>query len=132
MLEVTGYSDLGPTGESVPSTTPAIPLGEFRLRGEIVDSKCFLGVMKPGSGKAHRDCAVRCISGGAPPLFVLRSNGEPQEIVTLWLSSRDGDSLVDRILDFVAEPVELSGQVTYSAGGLRFTVDPDGIRRVGK
>lgn len=39
------------------------------LRGEIVDSKCFLGVMNPGERTVHRDCAVRCLSGGIPPMF---------------------------------------------------------------
>jgi hypothetical protein len=45
-------------------------LDQRTLRGEIVDSKCFLGVMNPGSGQVHRDCAARCLSGGLPPLFV--------------------------------------------------------------
>src|SRR5215471_20070668 len=45
-------------------------LGEVSVTGEIVDSKCYLGVMNPGKGKVHRDCASRCISGGAPPIFV--------------------------------------------------------------
>jgi hypothetical protein len=29
-------------------------LGPVTLRGEIVDSKCYLGVMNPGNGKVHR------------------------------------------------------------------------------
>src|SRR5689334_15592524 len=37
------------------------------LTGEIVDSKCFLGVMVPGSGKTHKDCAALCLRGGIPP-----------------------------------------------------------------
>src|SRR5262249_23628955 len=45
-------------------------LGALSLIGEIVDSKCYLGVMNPGRGKVHRDCASRCLSGGIPPLFV--------------------------------------------------------------
>ena len=54
-----------------------IDLGPVTLRGEIVDSKCYLGVMNPGNGKVHRDCAVRCISGGAPPAFIARdASGE--------------------------------------------------------
>lgn len=40
--------------------------------GEVVDSKCYLGVMNPGSGKVHRDCALRCISGGVPPGLLVR------------------------------------------------------------
>ena len=47
-------------------------LGEATLRGEIVDSKCYLGVMKPGNLKTHRACAVRCISGGVPPVLLVR------------------------------------------------------------
>lgn len=41
-------------------------LGEIKMQGELVDSKCFFGVMKPAFGKIHRSCAVRCISGGVP------------------------------------------------------------------
>ena len=41
-------------------------LGEVKLAGELVDSKCFFGVMKPGFGKVHRSCATRCIAGGIP------------------------------------------------------------------
>jgi hypothetical protein len=39
------------------------------LSGEIVDPKCYFGVMKPGEGKVHRSCAIRCIAGGIPPVF---------------------------------------------------------------
>ena len=39
-------------------------LGVHTLRGEIVNSKCYFGVMNPGHGKVHRGCPVRCLSGG--------------------------------------------------------------------
>jgi len=39
--------------------------GDVVLRGEIVDSKCFAGAMKPGEGKTHKACAAggyrRCL-----------------------------------------------------------------------
>lgn len=41
-------------------------LGKLTLTGELVDSKCFFGVMKPAFGKIHRSCAIRCIAGGIP------------------------------------------------------------------
>jgi len=44
-------------------------IGVTTLEGEIVDPKCYFGVMKPGEGKAHRSCAIRCIAGGIPPVF---------------------------------------------------------------
>ena len=91
-----------------------VPLGRQRLRGEIVDSKCYFGVMKPGQGKAHRDCAVRCISGGAPPAFVVRAAGPEggERTLILLLVGSDGSSIGSRILDLVAEPVEIEGEVS--------------------
>src|SRR5215475_107987 len=59
--EVNGERDKG---------SPARNLGSVTISGEIVDSKCYLGVMNPGNGKVHRDCAARCIIGGAPPAFI--------------------------------------------------------------
>ena len=44
-------------------------LGSRYLEGEIVGSKCYLGVMNPGSGIAHRACATSCIRSGIPPLW---------------------------------------------------------------
>ncbi len=43
--------------------------GGASMRGEIVDPKCYFGVMRPGEGKPHMSCAIRCISGGIPPVF---------------------------------------------------------------
>jgi len=49
------------------SPLPSTSLGTQTLVGEIVDSKCFLGVMNPGQLTTHRACAIRCISGGVRP-----------------------------------------------------------------
>jgi len=40
--------------------------GPIEVTGELVDTKCFLGVMNPGEGRVHRQCAARCLSGGVP------------------------------------------------------------------
>jgi hypothetical protein len=109
-----------------PPTRP-ISLGTVRLRGEIVDSKCYLGVMNPGNGKVHRDCAVRCISGGAPPAFVARdASGETQVIL---LVGSDGHALNRELLSFVAEPLEIYGQLVRSGSNLILKTDPSRFRR---
>ena len=46
------------------------------VAGELVDSKCHLGVMKPGEGTLHRDCAVRCLLGAVPPMISVRGTTE--------------------------------------------------------
>lgn len=55
---------------TISATEPFRSRGIAVLEGEIVDSKCHLGVMKPGEGPTHRDCAVRCLLGWIPPMFV--------------------------------------------------------------
>jgi len=82
-------------------------LGIATVTGEIVDSKCYLGVMNPGNGKVHRDCAARCLSGGIPPLFVTADDGDQFLLVGL-----DGQALGrDELRDFVAEPITIRGEL---------------------
>ena len=82
-------------------------LGAVTVTGEIVDSKCYLGVMNPGQGKVHRDCAARCLSGGVPPLFVT-SNGVDQFL----LVDQEGHALGhDALHEFVAEPITIRGEL---------------------
>jgi hypothetical protein len=58
---------------AMPAPAASAPRGRLVvLHGEIVDSKCFLGVMNPGERTVHRDCAMRCLSGGIPAMFAYR------------------------------------------------------------
>ncbi len=76
------------------------------VSGEIVDSKCNAGVMNPGSGKVHRDCAVRCLSGGIPPVLVEIASPYRQFLLT----DLNGNALPPAdFLDVVAEPVKVTG-----------------------
>lgn len=95
------------------------------FRGEIVDSKCYLGAMKPGEGKTHKACAVRCISGGIPAVLVhWRDDGTPS---TLLLSARDGRAPGEWVLPFVGEPVEVRGELGRLGETLVLGVEPSGI-----
>jgi hypothetical protein len=98
-------------GSSAGPATGSIELGQVQLTGEIVDSKCFFGVMNPGNGKVHRDCAVRCISGGIPPAFLVRDAGG--RVVTLLLANWKRE-----LLNHIAEPVAIRGRLTRSGGRL--------------
>src|SRR5438552_9125282 len=104
MLEVASGS-ISPKGGSAQSVPPSQELGAFELSGEIVDSKCYLGVMNPGSGKVHRDCAVRCLSGGIPPIFVTATGDR------MLLTGLDGKPLAhDALQEFIAEPITVRGR----------------------
>ncbi len=111
-------------------TAAEIPLGRMTLTGEIVDSKCHLGVMKPGRGKPHKACAIRCISGGIAP--VLRIATHAGEIDYLLLVGADGNRVNRDVLEFVAEPVEISGEVVRAGDQLILYADPATYRLVGR
>lgn len=114
-----------------PGDTPEIGIGNLgmqTLRGEIVDSKCFLGVMKPGRGKAHRACAALCIRGGIPPM--LRVETLAGEYRNFLLTDQHGKPVHDRVLDLVAEPVEITGRVIHDRDRYLLQADPSTIRRL--
>ena len=118
MLEIVPGS-IRPSNQTEPPPR-SIDLGEVTLSGEIVDSKCYFGVMNPGSGKVHRDCAARCISGGIPPVFIARdSEGVIQSLVLSGVQPR-------QVLEFVAEPVTIRGRLLRSSGLLILDVNRSG------
>ena len=104
-----------------------VPLGRVRLTGEIVDSKCYFGVMNPGSGKVHRDCAVRCISGGLPAALLVRdANGT---LTTVVLAGASGANLTPHLLPLVAERVSVSGQLYRISDRTILESEPASIMR---
>lgn len=110
-------------------TQPAAPvsLGRQTLIGEIVDSKCYLGVMNPGALIPHRACAIRCISGGIPPVLLVRQTNGPA--LCFLLVSSAGQPVNKEVLNLVAEPVEITGEVERQGGLLILRADPGSYRR---
>lgn len=113
--------------ESPPRITD-IDLGTRRVEGEIVGSKCYLGVMNPGSGVTHRACATVCIRGGVPPLLeVRREDGRREGIV---LAGSGGEAIGDRLEHLTATPVGMTGRLVRRGGTTFLFVDPQEIRRL--
>jgi hypothetical protein len=113
------------TVEALASTGIAIStLGRVTVKGEIVDSKCYMGVMNPGNGKVHRDCAARCISGGIPPIFVSAETRQQYVLV-----GGDGNALgADSLRDFIAEPIEISGELRQRGDTQILAIDAQSLR----
>lgn len=108
--------------------TKSLSLGIQSLRGEIVDSKCFLGAMKPGDGKTHKACATLCVRGGIPPGFTGRDEkGSP---IFCIVQSTTGDAVGDWLLPFVADPVEVRGELWRRDGLLYLSIAPSDVRRL--
>ncbi len=134
------WNDLATLVEVVPgtlerleeSTLPVVEmegLGEVTLRGEIVDSKCFLGVMKPGRTKPHRACAANCLRGGIPPMLLVETTSGQRQ---LWLLvDEDGGPVGEKVIELAARPVEVTGRARREGDLLILAADPTRYRPLG-
>ena len=86
----------------------AVPQGEVSLVGEILDSKCWFGAMRPSEGKVHKACAALCIRGGIPPAFFTRGPGNQ---AALMIMTSEGRAHGPDLLPFVADAVRVTGRV---------------------
>jgi hypothetical protein len=103
-----------------------VPLGAVTLAGEILDSKCWFGAMRPSEGKVHKSCASLCIRGGIPPAFFVRGPGEQS---ALMIMSTGGRAYGPELLGLIADPVRVSGWVFRQGDLLVLDAPLAGIRR---
>lgn len=103
---------------TTPPPTIAAPVDRNQelvtLVGEIVDGKCYLGAMKPGEGIGHRSCAILCLRGGLPPMFVART--QSGDILYYLLIVDHSTTLTEEMLRLVGTPVRLRGNVALMHG----------------
>jgi hypothetical protein len=118
---LTGGSAAGPDAAAADTMT---------LRGEIVDGKCYLGVMNPGQGATHRDCAVQCIRGGLPPLFAVATPSGRVDVYTLASSARQPVNA--QVAALVGRAVEITGRVVTLGDERLLLADPSTYRLVAR
>ncbi|MEM8900045.1 MAG: hypothetical protein AAGC85_18160 [Bacteroidota bacterium] len=100
-------------------------LGPRTFKGEILDGKCYFGTMKPGSGKPHRSCAVRCIAGGLPAFLGGLGADAP-----LLLKGTSGQSINQELLPLVAKEVSVSGELVQYEDWWVLETDMDQLQLV--
>lgn len=107
---------------SAPAAVQLRQLGARTLTGEIVDTKCYAGVMNPGKGKVHRACAARCISGGVPA--ALLSEGQ-----LYYLVAQDDRPLTSELRDFTGRRVRITGDLVTRGETSYLRVAAQGLQR---
>lgn len=125
MLQIVpdGIETVGAASDTDPSVR--VRIRTVRVLGELVDSKCHLGVMKPGEGPLHRDCAVRCLLGAVPPMISVRGTA-----TRLALIRADGGPFFSDFPALAGRPLRVRGTLV-SQGARRFlAVNPDDIEFV--
>lgn len=94
------------------------------ISGEIVDPKCYFGVMKPGEGKAHRSCAIRCIAGGIPPVLSSDSSGY------FLLVNERNEPISTEIVNIVGDHITLTGEAMQWNDWTILQIDSEKIRQL--
>ncbi len=105
-------------------------LGNKTIEGEIIDPKCYFGVMKPGYGKIHRSCAALCIAGGIPPVLV--SKGENNRETYFLLTDLKGNPIHKDIIPYIGQPLRLNGDVEVVGDWKLMKVDIAKIEKLNK
>lgn len=128
LLEVRNMDDVEVVDADSNYASKSEPLGEVTLSGQIMDSKCFMGVMKPGEGKVHRACAAMCIAGGIPPMLVVdQSDGNRYGYI---LIGPDGQGAADHVMDDIAVPVSVFGQLERRGDLTYLRIAEQGVKRI--
>lgn len=107
-----------------PAPGPAVGLGVHAIATEILDSKCYLGAMKPGHGPGHKACAILCITGGIPPMIAWTdAAGRTHHAL---VTGPDGGPMPEAWRPRVADRVVVRGRLTSRDGWLWMAADaPD-------
>lgn len=133
MLELRSSEDIVSMGPDqsddaamIMSRVEAVSLGDVALAGEIADSKCFLGVMKPGEGAVHKACAEVCLLGGIPTMLVVRDQSDIRYGYILTLP--DGGSASELLSERAADDVEIHGELVQKGDLLYLRMSSDKIQ----
>jgi hypothetical protein len=126
MLVVNDPAQLHAIGEELPTPAAAVPLGRWAMVGEICDGKCAAGVMRPGTGIAHRACARLCLAGDIPPVFVTVQPAEGSSF--FLLAGPDGGPMPAGLQRLVGLRVRLEGALERRGDLLVFSADPASAR----
>lgn len=127
LLEINELKVLSDSIFESPSKSKQVKSG-IKLVGEIADPKCLFGVMNPGEGKVHKDCAIRCISGGITPVFkTINDKGNDEYYLIL---NEDHSSINHQLISFVADQIEWCGRVDRTNEWNVFYPDLSTIRRI--
>ncbi len=119
LLEIDDSQKVSVSGKGdsiVPSS-----LGKATVAGEIIDPKCYFGVMKPGYGKIHRSCAALCIAGGVPPVLVSKDENNVEDY--FLLTDLKGNAIHQDIVPYIGQTSRLKGAVEQLGGWKIMRID---------
>ena len=94
---------------AAPAKAIAAPSKPATLKGEIVDTGCYLS--HGARGEKHKGCATKCVANGMP-MGLLTSDGT---LYLLTMSHDDADPY-NKAKDMVSQMVEVTGTMMSRSG----------------
>ena len=86
---------------------------EVTIKGELVDSLCYVGMAAKGQG--HKQCAIDCAKAGIPISMLEDGTGKLYTV----LPKADKTGYPESIIQHMGETVTLKGDL-YEQGGNRY------------
>ena len=87
--------------------------GEVMIKGELVDSLCYVGMAAKGAG--HKQCAIDCAKAGIPISIVEEGTGRMYTV----LPKQDKTGYPDSVISKMGDKVTLKGDL-YENGGNKY------------
>ena len=87
--------------------------GEVMIKGELVDSLCYVGMAAKGSG--HKQCAIDCAKAGIPISIVEDGTGKMYTV----LPKEDKTGYPADVISKMGDKVTLKGDL-YENGGNKY------------
>ena len=89
---------------------------QITVKGELVDTACYMAHPDTGKGEDHRKCASMCVKKGVP-MSVLDAKGD----LYLLLPNHSNEKVYEQAKDWAADQVEVTGKLV-TMGGVRAIV----------
>ena len=89
---------------------------QVTVKGELVDTACYMAHPDTGKGEGHRKCANMCVKKGVP-MSVLDAKGD----LYLLLPNHSNEAVYEQAKEWAADQVEVTGKLV-TMGGVRAVV----------
>ena len=86
---------------------------EITIKGELVDSLCYVGMNAKGAG--HKQCAIACAKAGIPISILEDGTGKLYTV----LPAKDKTGYPETVISKMGDTVTLKGDL-YENGGQRY------------
>ena len=120
------HSQMEPMSDDIALLPQEEIIGDYTLKGEVVDSKCAIGAMRPGIGKAHRGCGNLCLLGDVPPMLMV--HGPKGAFQLFLLTGNKGEPIADKLTNGMGLFVEASGTLVRRGGMIEFRINPESMQ----